>query len=60
MKQRNQSIDFLKGIAAIFVVFIHVKLGGTFGDYIAAIGAFAVPFFFMVSGYFFMVLIKLK
>ena len=52
MKQRNQSIDFLKGIAAIFVVFIHVKFGGLFGDYIAAIGAFAVPIFFMVSGYF--------
>ena len=50
--KRNYNIDFLKGIAAVFVVFIHVKFIGIVGDYIANIGTFAVPIFFITSGYF--------
>ena len=51
-KNRNTSLDVIKGIAAIFVVFIHVQFAGVAGEYIAKIGSFAVPLFFMVSGYF--------
>lgn len=51
-KQYNYCMDFLKGIACIFVVFIHVKFPGDFGQAVQAIARFAVPFFFMVSGYY--------
>lgn len=51
-KQYNYCMDFLKGIACIFVVFIHVKFPGDVGQAIQAIARFAVPFFFMVSGYY--------
>ena len=51
--QRNQNIDFFKGIACILIVFIHAPFPEFFGDYIIKpIARFAVPFFFMVSGYF--------
>jgi len=51
-RPRQYGLDFLKGIAACFVVFMHVKFPDQFGDYIARIGTFAVPVFFMTSGYF--------
>lgn len=51
-KQYNYCMDFLKGIACILVVFIHVKFPGDFGQAVQAIARFAVPFFFMVSGYY--------
>ena len=51
-KQYNYCMDFLKGIACIFVVFIHVKFPGDFGQAVQAVARFAVPFFFMVSGYY--------
>ena len=49
----NYCMDFLKGLACIFVVFIHVKFPGIFGQAVQAVARFAVPFFFMVSGYFY-------
>lgn len=52
-KQYNYCMDFLKGIACILVVFIHVKFPGNFGLAVQSIAHFAVPFFFMVSGYYF-------
>lgn len=51
-RTRKYGLDFLKGIAACFVVFMHVKYPGLFGDYVARVGTFAVPVFFMTSGYF--------
>lgn len=51
-KEYNYCMDFLKGIACIFVVFIHVKFPGSFGQAVQAVARFAVPFFFMVSGYY--------
>ena len=51
-KQYNYCIDFIKGIACIFVVFMHCEFPGLFGTAIQAISRFSVPFFFMVSGYF--------
>ena len=52
-KPYNYCMDFLKGLACIFVVFIHVKFPGDFGQAVQAIARFAVPFFFMVSGYYY-------
>lgn len=49
---RNTSLDLLKGIAALFVIWIHEQFPGVTGQLINRIGAFAVPVFFMVSGYF--------
>ena len=45
-------MDFIKGIACVFVVFMHVEFPGHFGIAVQAISRFCVPFFFMVSGYF--------
>ena len=49
---RKYGLDFLKGIAACFVVFMHVRFPDPSGNYIATIGTFAVPVFFMTSGFF--------
>ncbi len=50
--QRNETLDFLKIIAAYMVVFIHVPFYGEIGIVIKALARFAVPVFFMTSGYF--------
>lgn len=52
MKRRNSTLDVIKGIAAIMVVFIHVQFPGIIGRVVNNLAAFAVPLFFMVSGYF--------
>ncbi len=52
MKQYNYCLDFFKGIACIFVVFMHCEFPGIMGIVVQAIGRFCVPLFFMVSGYF--------
>lgn len=49
---RNYGLDFLKGLAACFVVFMHVRFPGFYGDHLSSLGRFAVPVFFMTSGYF--------
>ena len=51
-RSRKYGLDFLKGIAACFVVFMHVRFPEPTGHYIALLGTFAVPVFFMTSGYF--------
>jgi hypothetical protein len=52
VKQYNYCLDCLKGIACIFVVFMHCEFPGMLGTAVQAISRFCVPFFFMVSGYF--------
>lgn len=52
MKQYNYCLDFIKGIACIFVVFMHCEFPGYLGIGTQAISRFCVPLFFMVSGYF--------
>ncbi len=60
MKQRNQSIECFKMIAAILVIFIHAKFPAkvdaefpnNIGWYIDLFARVAVPFFFAISGYF--------
>lgn len=51
-KKYNYCLDFLKGIACMFVVFMHCEFPGITGIAVQAISRFCVPFFFMVSGYF--------
>lgn len=51
-RQYNYCLDFIKGIACIFVVFMHCEFPGIMGTAVQAISRFCVPFFFMVSGYF--------
>lgn len=49
---RNTSLDVLKGVAALFVIWIHEQFPGVTGQLIDRVGSFAVPVFFLVSGYF--------
>ncbi|MCR4678014.1 MAG: acyltransferase [Lachnospiraceae bacterium] len=51
-KKTVSEIDFIKLIAAIFVVFGHIRFPGTFGECIFNLAQFAVPVFFMLAGYF--------
>ena len=48
---RNKCLDFLKGIAAICVVFVHVSFPGYFGKCISAVGSCGVMLFFLISGF---------
>lgn len=45
-------MELAKLIAACFVVWMHIPFPGRFGELVAYIGSFAVPLFFMLSGYF--------
>ena len=49
---KNKSIYTLKAIACICVILIHCGLKKNIGITINSISRFAVPFFFIVSGYF--------
>lgn len=48
MIERNYSIDILKFICAILVVFLHTDC--VYHDYILPLTRCAVPCFFMISG----------
>lgn len=50
--RRNYSLDVLRGIACIFVILIHYPFPGMPGGIIKSICRTAIPFFFMLSGYF--------
>lgn len=56
-KPRNQSIDALKGIAIIAVILLHLPASPTtetvYWQLLDILSRFAVPCFFLVSGYFF-------
>ena len=49
---KNETLDSCKLLACFFVVTIHVRFPGELGQLCVHLGRFAVPFFFMVSGYF--------
>lgn len=49
---RNQCMDFIKGIACVCVVFMHCEFPGQLGIVVQAASRFCVPFFFMVSGFY--------
>lgn len=50
--QRNQSIECARLLAAVLVVFVHCRFPGTFGGYVECLGRYAVPLFFVISGFF--------
>lgn len=52
ISSRNNALDLLKLFSAFMVVFIHVPFYGEFGMAVEAIARFAVPIFFMTSGFF--------
>ena len=47
---QNRFLYTVKLIACLAVITIHAKFPDPFGDYVAALARFAVPFFFAVSG----------
>lgn len=49
---RNTNIDAVRGIACVFVVFVHCVMPGRVGEYMMYFARFAVPFFLLVSGWF--------
>ena len=51
-KQRNGSMELLKFVAAFFVVWIHAPFPGKLGQLVSTLARFAVPMFFLFSGYF--------
>lgn len=53
-KEYNSCLDFIKGIACILIVFAHCEFPGVFGIAVKAIMRFCAPFFFMVSGYYYL------
>lgn len=50
--RRNNTLEILKLFAAYMVVFIHVPFYGRIDDVVDALARFAVPFFFLVSGFY--------
>ena len=51
-KERNQTLEFLRILAAVFVVFLHVPFPGLLGKTVNCLARFAVPLFFAISGWF--------
>ena len=52
MNQKNEMINLLKCAGCICVVFIHIPFPGVFGALTVKLSTFAVPVFFMISGYY--------
>lgn len=52
-KTRYDSFDSIKGLACIGVVFIHVLFPEPWKDTVKCMSRFAVPVFFLISGFFF-------
>lgn len=51
-RQKNYTLELLKLFASYMVVFIHVKFYGELGVAIETLARFAVPLFFLISGYY--------
>lgn len=49
---RNRTLDMVKAISAYAVVLLHIHFPGTAGTAANVLARFAVPVFFMISGYF--------
>lgn len=52
VQKRNYSVDIVKLIGAYVIVFLHFPPNGFAGLIVLTISRFAVPFFFIVSGYY--------
>ena len=51
-QQRNWRFDYLKGLACIIVILLHVPIPGAVGEGIIYACRFSVPIFFMITGYY--------
>jgi len=51
-EQRNNTLDVIKTVCTFMVVFIHAGENSSLATYTKAICTCAVPFFFLVSGYY--------
>lgn len=51
-KQKNNTLELLKLFASYMVVFIHVIFSGYIGVAVETLARFAVPFFFLISGFY--------
>lgn len=51
-KKRNYTLEIIKLLAAYMVVFIHVPFPGQIGRAVSALARFAVPLFFLISGFY--------
>lgn len=49
---RNQSVECTRLLASILVVFIHCPFPGEIGGTVTCLARFAVPMFFVISGYY--------
>lgn len=52
VRQRNQTLECCRILAAVFVVFLHVPFPGLVGKTVNCLARFAVPLFFAISGWF--------
>ena len=50
--ERNKSLNLIKLLACISVVFIHVSFPGLFGETVKNLSSWAVPVFIMIAGYY--------
>ena len=53
ISNRNRTLSVFEAVATYFVVFIHCTFPGETGIFIRSMGKFAVPLFFVVSGFFY-------
>ena len=51
-KRQNECLNFLKGIACILIVYLHMGFPEPVGSIINVIAKMSVQLFFMISGYF--------
>lgn len=52
VREKNQRLNIVKAIACASVIVLHCPFPGIVGKILYGFARFAVPFFFMVSGYF--------
>ena len=50
--QKNYTLELLKLFASYMVVFIHIMFYGEMGIIMDTLARFAVPLFFLISGYY--------
>lgn len=51
-KRQNECLNFLKGIACILIVYLHMGFPEPIGSVVSVISKMSVQLFFMISGYF--------
>lgn len=52
LRKKNYTLEVFKFIASYMVVFIHIRFTGDVGMSVNALARFAVPFFFLISGFY--------